>query len=70
MTESIESNKILEGTDYEGEIHLLINIKYTVIVVDTVSPIINNPHYMILVLGETNVRYCQQNIEATKYHYI
>ena len=29
MTENIESNTILEFTDAEGEIHQLINIKYS-----------------------------------------
>ena len=29
MTESTESNTILEFTDAEGEIHQLINIKYS-----------------------------------------
>ena len=36
MTEMIESNKILEATDDEGAIFLLINIKYTVIVSEPV----------------------------------
>ena len=35
MNERIESNTIFEVTYDKGEIHLLINIKYTVIVTDT-----------------------------------
>ena len=35
---------MFEGADDEGEIHLLINLKCTVIVVEPVSPIINMPH--------------------------
>ena len=45
---------MLEVTDDEGEIHLLINRKHTVIVEDTGSPIITTPYYTILVLYKTN----------------
>ena len=56
-TERIESYKILEVTDDEGAIHLLINIKYTVIAADPVSPIRNMPNTMNLVFCETILRY-------------
>ena len=44
ITEGIEYYNILELTDDEGSIHLIINIRYTVIVVDPNSPIRNTPH--------------------------
>ena len=59
MTERIEYNTILEGTDDEGAIHLFINFKCTVIVADPISPIRNMPHSTRLVFCETNVRYYQ-----------
>ena len=61
MNEKIESNTILEVTDDEGSIQLLINIKYIVIVADTGSPIINTPHSTILSFCETNVIYFKYN---------
>ena len=39
MTEIIESNTILEVTDVEGAIHLLIHIKCTVILAYPAPPI-------------------------------
>ena len=45
-TERIESYKILEVTDEEGETHLLINIKCTGIVTDPRPPIRNTAHSM------------------------
>ena len=39
MNEMIDSNVIFEVIDDEGAIQLLLNIKYTVILVDPVSPI-------------------------------
>ena len=51
----IESYTILEVTDDEGEIHLLINIKYTLIVADTRSPILTTPHSTSIVLYENKV---------------
>ena len=39
MTEMIESNTILEFTDVEVAIHLLIHIKYTVILAYPDPPI-------------------------------
>ena len=45
MTKNIDSNKCFEVSDDEGEIHLLINIKYTVIVTETGS---HHPKYSIL----------------------
>ena len=70
ITESIESNKMLEVTDDEGEIQLLIGLKCTLIVTDTGSPILTTPHYMILVFCKTNVRYYQYNTEADTDHYL
>ena len=46
----IEYNAMFEGADDEGEIHLLINLKCTVIVVETVPSIINTTHSMSRVL--------------------
>ena len=64
ITERIEPCKILEVTNDEGEIHLLIGLKYTLIVSDTVSPILTASHSNILVFYETNVRDSQYKIEA------
>ena len=61
---------MLEVTDEEGAIHLLINRKYTVIVADTGSPILNTQHSTILVFCETNVIYYQYKTEADTYHYL
>ena len=55
ITERIESCKMLEVNDDEGEIHLLVGIKYTVIVADTTPPIITTPHSTSLVFCETRV---------------
>ena len=59
MNERLESNTTLEGTNDEGEIHFLLNLKHIVIVVDPVSPIRNMPHSTNLVFCGTNVRYYQ-----------
>ena len=56
MTENIEYNAILEISDDKGVIHLVINIKHIVKVVDTRFPFQNTPHSTKLVLCETNVR--------------
>ena len=66
----IDYYTVLQVTDDEGEIQLLINIRYTVIVSDTDSPILTMPHSTILVLCETNVRYYQYKIEETAQHYL
>ena len=55
ITENIESYKSLEVTDDEGAIHLLIGIIYTVIVLDTGTPVLTTPHATSLVSYETNV---------------
>ena len=70
MTESIESNTIFEVTYDEGEIYLLLNLKYIVIVVEPIYPIQNTPHSTSLVFCETIVKYYQKNKEADKYHYL
>ena len=70
ITWNIESYTILEVTNDEGAINLLINIKYTVISAETCSPIRNTPHSMSLVFYETIVRDLQYNAEAATYHYI
>ena len=65
---TIESNTILDFTGDEGEIHLLVNLKYTVIVSDRGSSIINMPHSMILVFCETIIRDYQNKTEADTGH--
>ena len=60
---------ILGVTDDEGEIQLLMNIKYTVIVEYPVLLIQNTPHSMSLILCETIVIYSQYKIEAITEHY-
>ena len=55
ITESIYSCKILEVTDDDGAIHLLIGLKYTVIMADTGSPVLTKPHFISLALCETKV---------------
>ena len=66
ITVRIESYEILEVTEYEGEIHLLTGIKYTVTVKDTGSPILTTPHSTSLVFCETNVRDPQYKTDADK----
>ena len=56
MTERIKYNTMLEGTDDEVSVHLLINPKCTMIVVYPVPPIINIPHSTCLVFCEINFR--------------
>ena len=51
----IDSYKILEVTDDEGEVHLLVGIKYIVIVTEPRSSIRNMTHSTSLVLCETKV---------------
>ena len=70
ITKRIESYKVLDVTDNELAIHLLLNIKYTVIVADTGSPILTNPDSTSLVFCETNVRYFQYNTKAATDHYL
>ena len=55
MNENIKSNTILEDNDDGGEINLLINKQYSVIMAEPAPHIINNPHSMILVLCDTSV---------------
>ena len=61
---------MLEGTNYEGKIHLLMNTKFKMIVVDTNLPIINNPHYMSLFFCENIVIDYQLKTEAVTDHYL
>ena len=49
ITERIESCKNLDITDDEVAIHLLVGLKYTVIVTYIGSPIITMPHSTSLV---------------------
>ena len=56
ITVRIESYKILELTDYEVEVHLLIGFKCIMIVTETISYIRNMTHSMSLVFCETKVR--------------
>ena len=69
MTENIEYNTILEVTDYKIAVHLLINLKYAVILENTISPIQNTPHPMSLVFYKTIFRYPQYKTEAATDHY-
>ena len=46
---------MLEVTDDEGSIHLLICIKYTFIVADIGSSVLTTPHSVSLLLCETRV---------------
>ena len=57
MTESTESNTILEFTDNKGVINLLINIKCIGTVVDPGLLFRNTVHYTSIVLCETNIIY-------------
>ena len=59
MNKNIEFNEIIEVTDDEGSIHLLLNIKYKVIERDTVYPIQNMTYSKSLVLCATIVRHPQ-----------
>ena len=59
FTERIDSYKVLEVTDDEGAIHLLIGLKFTVIVKNPSSSILNMPYSKSLVFYETNVIYSQ-----------
>ena len=70
MTESIESNTILEVTHDEGVIKLLINIQCIVIVVDTGFIYQNTPHSTDLVFCKTNVRDAKYRTEVSTDHYI
>ena len=70
MTENIESNIILEVTDDEGEIQLLMSLKCAVIVAETAPPIRNTPHSTSRLLCETKVENYQHKTETTTYHYI
>ena len=65
MTENIKSNTISEAPDDKVIIHLLIHIKFAVIVVYPILPFINTPHYISLVLCQTKVIYYQYNLEAS-----
>ena len=67
FSERIESCRILEVTDDEGELHFLVGIKYTVIVADTVSPILTTPHSTSLVLWETRVPIQDRGVHAPLY---
>ena len=61
---------MLEVTDDEEESHLLINLKYTMTVADTSSPILTTPHCTSLVLCQTNNRDHQYNTVADTDHYL
>ena len=55
----IKYNTTLKGTADEGAIQLLINPKFTMIVVDPVSLIRNAPYSTSLFWNEANVRHDQ-----------
>ena len=60
----------MEVTDDEVSTHLLIIIKFIVIVEDPGSPIKNKPYYKSRVLRETKVENPQHKTEATIDHYL
>ena len=64
ITENLESNTILEVTDDKVVLNLLINIKFIVIVVDSVFPILNTHYSTRFIFCETNVRYLYQENSA------
>ena len=64
ITERIDSNIIFEVAGDKEAIHLLLNTKYIVIVVEPVFPIQNKQHSTSPVLCETIVRYYQHKIDA------
>ena len=70
MTKNIEYNELLEVSEDKGVIHLVINLKYIVKVVEAGFPFKNTPHSTNFVFCETNVRYYQYNTEAVVHHYL
>ena len=60
----------MEVTDDKGVIHLLINLKCILILVDPITPFQNVPHSTIFVWFEINIRDYQYKIEADIDHYI
>ena len=70
MNERVKSTKILQVTDYNGVIHLIINLKDTVIVGDPGSHFRNIPHSTRLFFCETNGIYSQYRTKTTKYPYL
>ena len=60
----------MEGTDDEGAIHLLINPKCTMVVVETLYPNRNTPHSMSPGLFETNARDYQYKTEDATDQYL
>ena len=69
MTERIELYTVLEVTDDEEAINLIMNIKNIVIVAEPGYSIKNMPHSTSLVLYGTIVRYYQYNTESATEHY-
>ena len=65
----IESNIILEVTYGEGEIQLLINLKFSVIVAEPGSPIRNPLHSTSFLLCETIITYSQYKTETSIGNY-
>ena len=55
FSERIEYWKFLEVTDDEGAIQSLMGIKYTVLLANTGSPILNTPHSTSIVFCETKL---------------
>ena len=70
IIEIIESHTVLEVTNDRGEIHLLINLKYTVMVADDGSPILTTPYSTRLVFCETNIRGYQYKTKADTDYYL
>ena len=65
----IESYTILVVTDDEGEIHLLVSFKYTLILSDTGTPIQNTPHSMSGIFCEIKVGIPNTRQRRPAYHY-
>ena len=55
----------MEVTDYEGEINLIIGIKYKLIVADTGIPILTTPHSHAFSYVKPGYQY---KIEAYTHH--
>ena len=70
MTEIHESNTILEVTYDEGAVHLITNLKYTLILAEPLSPTQNTPHSTILILCVKSVSDYHYKTEAATYHYL
>ena len=69
ITESVESHKTLKANNDTLETHLHINLKYIVILVESLFPCWNMSHSIIFIPSENNFIYYQHKIETAIYHY-